>query len=33
MDGIYNAKITYTKLGFEDHGCLTLEEENVAQEK
>lgn len=22
MDGIYNAKITYTKLGFEDHGCL-----------
>ena len=24
MDGIYNAKITYTKLGFEDHGCLTF---------
>lgn len=24
MDGIYNARITHTKLGFEDHGCLTF---------
>jgi len=24
MDGIYNAKIINTKLGFEDHGCLTF---------
>ena len=24
MDGIYNAEITYTKLGFEDHCCLTF---------
>lgn len=24
LDGIYNAKITYTKLGFEDHGSLTF---------
>lgn len=24
MDGIFNARITHTKLGFEDHGCLTF---------
>ena len=24
VDGIFNAQIAHTKLGFEDHGCLTL---------